>query len=218
NLINLTSPFYNQLHHFYVDGSPQASDVQFNNGSWHTVLVSGERAGGNSVFALDVTTPAAITTEAALASKVLWEFSDANMGLTFSTPAIAQTAAGAAGGNLGFTVFFGNGYNSPSQQPYLYALNPQTGAPLPGTPINLCAAVPGACNNALPNGLSSVVVTNNLGGIGAEATTVYAGDLQGNMWRVDVSNANSALWQVTLLFQASDGSGNRQPITTIPLI
>ncbi len=38
NLINLTSVYYNQQHHFYVDGSPQASDVQFSNGSWHTVL------------------------------------------------------------------------------------------------------------------------------------------------------------------------------------
>ncbi len=38
------------------------------------------------------------------------------MGLSYSTPAIAQTAAGASGANLGFTVFFGNGYNSPSQR------------------------------------------------------------------------------------------------------
>src|SRR6185437_13085792 len=90
NLEKLTSQFYNQQHLFYVDGSPQASDVQFSDGSWHTVLVGGERAGGNTVFALDVTNPTAITTEAALSSSVLWEFSDPNMGLSYSTPAIAQ--------------------------------------------------------------------------------------------------------------------------------
>lgn len=218
NLIKLTSPFYNEQHHFYVDDSPQAADVQFSDGSWHTVLVGGERAGGSTIYALDVTNPAAITTEQQLASSVLWEFSDPNMGLSYSTPMIAQTAAGANGSNLGFTVFFGNGYNSASQQPYLYAINPQTGASLPGTPINLCAAVAGACNSALANGLSSVVVTNNLGAIGAAATTVYAGDLQGNVWRIDVRNANSEDWVVTLLYQATDSSGNRQPITTMPLV
>jgi type IV pilus assembly protein PilY1 len=220
NLINLTSPFYNEQHHFYVDGSPQAGDVQFNDGSWHTLLVSGERAGGSTMFALDVSNPVGITTEAVLASDVMWEFSDPNMGLSFSTPAIAQTAAGAntASGYLGFTVFFGNGYNSPSQQPYLYAVNAQTGASLPGTPINLCAQVAGACNSSLPNGLSSVVAVNDLGGFGAPATTVYAGDLQGNVWRVNISNASSTSWTVTLLFQATDPSGNRQPITTAPVV
>ena len=89
-------------------------------------------------------------------------------------------------------MFFGNGYNSASQTPYLYALDPQTGASLPGTPINLCAAVPTACNNTLPNGLSSVTVTNNLGALGVPATTLYAGDLQGNVWRVDIHDPNPA--------------------------
>lgn len=218
NLIQLTNPFYNQQHRFFVDGPAQGTDVQFSDGSWHTVLVAGERAGGNTVFALDVTNPTAITTEAQLASSVLWEFSDPNMGLSFSTPAIAQTTYGASGNNLGFTVFFGNGYNSAAQTPYLYALDPHTGTSLPGTPINLCAAVPTACNSSLPNGLSSVVVTNNMGGVGAAATTLYAGDLQGNLWRVDISNANSLNWVVTLLFKATDPSGNAQPITTTPAV
>ncbi len=218
NLINLTSPFYNERHQFFVDGSAQASDVQFSDGSWHTVLVSGERAGGQTMFALDVTNPASLTTEDAVASAVLWEFSDPNMGYSYSTPAIAQTNYGATGSTLGFTVFFGNGYNSASQTPYLYAVNPQTGASLPGTPINLCAAVPSACNSTLPNGLSSVVTVNDVGGVGAPATTLYAGDLQGNLWRVNVSDPNPANWTVSVLFQATDPSGNRQPITTTPAI
>ncbi len=218
NLEKLTSPFYNEQHLFYVDGSPQASDVQFSDGTWHTVLVGAERGGGSTVFALDVTNPTAITTEAALASSVLWEFSDPNMGLGFSTPAIAQTAYGASASNLGFTVFFGNGYNSAAQKPYLYALDPKTGTLLPGMPIDLCSRVAGACNAALTNGLSSVVVTNSLGGLSAAATTLYAGDLQGNVWRVDIHDPNPANWVVSLLFQAADPSGTRQPITTTPLV
>ncbi|HTW75539.1 MAG TPA: PilC/PilY family type IV pilus protein [Steroidobacteraceae bacterium] len=219
NLINLTSPFYNEQHRFYVDGSPQASDVQFADGSWHTVLVSGERAGGQTMFALDVTNPAGITSESQLASDVLWEFSDPNMGYSYSTPAIVQTNYGATASTLGFTVFFGNGYNSASQTPYLYAVNPQTGQSLPGTPINLCAQVAGACNSAAANGLSSVVAVNDVGGVGAPATTLYAGDLQGNVWRVNVSDPNSANWTVSVLLKATDpATGNPQPITTTPAV
>src|SRR6185437_10427515 len=43
NLINLTNPYYNEDHQFYADGSPQVGDVQWNDQSWHTELVSGER-------------------------------------------------------------------------------------------------------------------------------------------------------------------------------
>jgi type IV pilus assembly protein PilY1 len=219
NLIQLTNPYYNETHHFFVDGSPQVADVQFNSGVWRTILVGSERAGGNDIYALDVTDPSSIHTENDLKSDVLWDFSDANMGMGFSTPAIAQTAVGASGGNLGFTVFFGNGYNSTAQTPYLYALDPQTGDELAGTPIDLCSKAPGACNSALPNGLSSVQVTNNLGSVGTAATTVYAGDLQGNLWRVDIRDPNPLNWTVSLLFQARDpSSGSPQPITTTPAV
>jgi type IV pilus assembly protein PilY1 len=216
DLNNLTSSYYNEQHRFYADGSPQASDVQFTDGSWHTVLVGGERAGGQTIYALDVTDPASITNESTLASKVLWEFTDGDMGYTYSTPVIAQTAAGATGSNLGFTVFFGNGYNSLSQRPYLYALDPQTGAYR--TVIDLCAKVPTACDLSKPNGLSSVVVVNTIGGVGAPNTTVYAGDLQGNLWKVDITSATPADWTATVLFQATDGSGARQPITSVPVV
>jgi type IV pilus assembly protein PilY1 len=223
NLINLTSPFYNEQHRFYVDGSPQAADVQFSDGTWHTIVVGGENAGGSTIYALDVTNPANITSpstesakESALASAVLWEFSDSGMGLSYSTPAIAQTALGASGSNLGFTVFFGNGYNSSSQRPILYAVDPKTGTT--EAKIDLCAQVPSACDTTKPNGLSSPVVINDIGGISAPATTLYAGDLQGNLWRVDISSATPASWTVTVLFQATDPSGARQPITTTPVV
>jgi type IV pilus assembly protein PilY1 len=50
------------------------------------------------------------------------------------------------------------------------------------------------------------------------ATTVYAGDLQGNVWRVDITNSNPTLWVTTVIYQARDNSGNMQPITTTPAI
>jgi type IV pilus assembly protein PilY1 len=207
NLTLLANPYYNAVHQYYVNGSPQASDVQFSDNSWHTLLVGAEAQGGKSVFALDVTNPAAITTETVLASDVLWDFTEADMGLGMSTPALTNTADG-------WQVFVGNGYNSRNQKPFLYALNPQTGAIT--TKIDLCAAVTTACNLAKSNGLSSVIAVNSSGQFTQASNLVYAGDLQGNLWRVNISNSNPAQWTVTVMFQARDASNNIQPITTSP--
>jgi type IV pilus assembly protein PilY1 len=209
NLIKLASPYYNAVHQFYVNGSPQASDVQFSDNSWHTVLVGVEAQGGTSVYALDVTNPAAINSEAALANDVLWDFTDVDMGLGFSTPAMAATAAG-------WAVFVGNGYNSPSQKPVLYALNVQNGSVI--KKLDLCASlVTNVCNMSASNGLSTVIAVNSSGQATGNANLVYAGDLQGNLWRINVSNPNPNSWTVTVLFQATDSSGNPQPITTSPV-
>src|SRR6516165_6627149 len=65
NLVKLVNPFYNQQHQYFVNGSPRAADVQFaSDNSWHSVLVGTEGAGGNTVFALDVTAPDSLVTEA----------------------------------------------------------------------------------------------------------------------------------------------------------
>jgi type IV pilus assembly protein PilY1 len=209
NLILLANPYYNAVHHFYVNGSPQASDVQFSDNSWHTVVVGTESQGGGSMYAIDVTNPAAITSESVLASDVLWDFTDPDMGLDFSTPALTNTADG-------WQVFVGNGYNSRYQKPFLYAVNPQTGATT--TKIDLCAAVPTACNLSASNGLSTVVAVNSSGQLTQNSNLVYAGDLQGNLWRVNISNSNPALWTVSVMFQARDASNNTQPITTSPAV
>jgi len=210
NLVKLVNPYYNEQHQFFVNASPQAYDVQFAANNWHTVLIGGEGAGGMGIYAIDVTTPTSAANETQLASQVLWDFTDANMGYSFSNPAAQQVAAGTL-------VFFGNGYDSPTGQPYLYALNVQTGAIV--AKINLCAAVAGVCNLAVTNGLSSVSVVNSGGQLAGIANLVYAGDLQGNMWRVDVSNANPGNWTVSVMFQARDSVlNNPQPITVTPAV
>lgn len=215
NLINLTAPLYNQSHLFFVDGSPQSDDVQFSDGSWHTLLVSGENAGGSSIFALDVTNPSNLTTEANLVNAVLWEFTDVDMGLSYSEPKIAQIATSSTS-ILKFAVFFGNGYNSPNNADILYAVDPQTGTII--KKIDLCAEVSGACDTSKPNGLSTVTFGQNDGLQASPMTRVYAGDLQGNLWTVDISNANPVQWKARLLMQAKDSTGTRQPITTEPLV
>ncbi len=215
NLYNLTAPLYNQSHLFFVDGSPQSGDVQFSDNSWHTLVISGENAGGKSVFALDVTNPTNINSETTLAQSVLWEFTDSDLGLTYSPPQVAEIGSSSST-PLTFAVFFGNGYNNPNNNAVLYAVNPQTGTLL--TKINLCTAVPSACNANAPQGLSSVTVANSNGLQGVPITVVYAGDLQGNLWAVDVTDPSPANWAARLLFQARDASGNAQPITTSPVV
>ena len=215
NLYNLSAPLYNQSHLFFVNGSPQSSDVQFSDTTWHTVLVGGENAGGKSIYAIDVTSPTTLNTEAKLASALLWEFTETDMGFSYGQPQIGLINSNNYT-TMSSAVFFGNGYNSPNNKAIFYAINPQNGQII--RKIDLCAAVAGACSSTLPEGLSTVALGQLDGLQGQPTTQVYAGDLQGNLWAIDVSNANPSLWKVRLLFQARDPSGNRQPITTAPLV
>lgn len=127
NLASLTSSLYNLSHLYFVDGSPQSADVQFADSSWHTLLVGGENGGGNSIYALDITNPMSLLTETGLAQNVLWEFTDGDMGLSYSQPQIAQIGVSYSNPYT-FAVFFGNGYNNPHNTSVLYAIDPQTGA------------------------------------------------------------------------------------------
>lgn len=214
NLYHLTAQLYNQNHMFFVDGSPQSGDVQFSDASWHTLLVGGENAGGKSIYALDITNPS-FANETAMASSVLWEFSETDLGLTYSQPQIGMINTNSELTKR-FAVFFGNGYNSANNKAVLYAVDPKTGTLI--RKIDLCAAVPDACNPSNPEGLSNVALGQIDGLQGQPITSVYAGDLQGNLWAVDVSDADPSQWQARVLFQARDPTGNPQPITTTPLV
>jgi type IV pilus assembly protein PilY1 len=170
NLSTLSTSTYNSdssLHKYYVDGTSVTSDVYFG-GAWHTVLVGTLGGGGREVFALDVTNPDNIT--------LLWEFTsqtDADLGYTFAAPVIAKLHSGEWG------VIVGNGYNGNNGNASLLILNIATGA----TIKKLATSVSGN------NGLSSPVVLDaNSDGI---ADYVYAGDLQGNVWRFDLIGASS---------------------------
>lgn len=215
NLYYLTQPTYNQNHLFYVNATPQVGDVQFSDSTWRTLLVGGEGAGGNSIYAIDVTNPNTFTSEANIKTSILWEYSDTDLGLTYSQPQLAQI--GLANANPGnFAVFFGNGYNSTNNHSVLYALNPQTGSLI--RKMDFCTLVAGSCDANAPQGLSTVAVANIDGLQGQPVQRVYAGDLQGNLWSVDVSSTDPNAWTVRLLFQARDANGNKQPITTEPVV
>lgn len=215
-LINLTQPTYNAAHKFYVNGSPVVGDVQFKvaDTNWHTLLLGGLNNGGNSVYALDVTTPPTSSdTEASIAKKVRWEFTDADLGRTFSRPTTARIKTGSgSSATTQFVAIFGSGYNNADGKPYLYVVNAETGALI--QKVDLCGASTKYCDSAKANGLSSPVAVSPDGS--GLVTMVYAGDLQGNLWRIDLPATGS--WSGTQVFKAKDSLGNPQPITTMPVI
>lgn len=202
NLINLTRPTY--THKFYVDGSPMAGDAYFGNvsnasPSWKTVLVGGLNSGGKSIYALDITSPTTFD-----ATKILWEFSDsADLGYTYSQPQIGRL------NNGDWVAVFGNGYNSTNDRAYLYVVRLYDGAQLAKIPAGTATA----------NGLSTPILRDN--GSDKIIDYVYAGDLQGNLWKFDLSAANPASWGVSNggnpLFLAQNGL-DRQPITAQPKV
>ncbi|MEP6941599.1 MAG: PilC/PilY family type IV pilus protein [Betaproteobacteria bacterium] len=195
-------------HHYQVDGSPTIADAYYS-GAWHTLLAGGLGGGGQGIYALDVTDPSAFT-QANAASIVRWEFSDANdadMGYAFSQPLIVKTNNGR------WSVIVGNGYNnseddgtlSSSGHAILFVLDAETGA--------VRAKIDtGAGSVATPNGLSGPIAVDTTGdGI---ADVVYAGDLNGNMWKFDLSSSSPGAWNVA--FGGAPLFASGQPITVRP--
>src|SRR5262249_16027385 len=80
-------------------------------------------------------------------------------------------------------------------------------------------SVPGG-STATPNGLATPAAVDFNGDVNVDY--VYAGDLLGNMWKYDLTNASPSNWQVAYsasgvakpLYVAADSSGNLQPITS----
>lgn len=230
----------NYQHQFYVDGTPTVADVYDSTSTaspswrkWKTILVCGLKYGGQGYFALDVTEPPeASDSESTIASKVLWEFSDADdadLGYSFSTPIIAPVKGSSYSStaplqNARWVVIFGNGYNNSEADGHasttghacLYILDAMTGTLLKKIDTGV-----GSTTN--PNGLASPAVVDVDGDFLADY--VYAGDLQGNLWKFDLTSTSISNWDVAYhdddgnpepLFQATDPDGNPQPITVMP--
>jgi len=73
--------------------------------------------------------------------------------------------------------------------------------------------------NGPSNGLGMPVAVDTNGDGTVDA--VYAGDLQGNLWKFDLSSTSPSAWGVAFggapLFSAKSATGVAQPITTQPL-
>jgi type IV pilus assembly protein PilY1 len=210
----LTSPSY--AHRFFVDGSPIYSDARIN-GTWRSILLGGLRSGGQGIYALDITDPRNFS-----ADDVLWEFTDSDdpdLGFTFGQPTIARMANGQ------WAAIFGNGFNntlndghvSASGDAVLYIAFLEQG--INGWSTGDFIKIPthsGSINR--PSGLGSPGVVDIDGDFTADY--IYAGDINGKLWKFDVSSASPSAWTVDFngqaLFEARSPSGGVQPILERP--
>ncbi len=226
NLYKLADPAYKDGHAYYVNGEMTVADVTF--GTTHKkILVGGLGAGGQAFFALDISNANA-TTSADVTGKLLWEISDtssgmANLGYSYSRPSIARMKIGTS---TQWVVIVGNGYSNTQAdgtvgdgKASLFILNAQNGSLIKEISTN-------SGSPAAPNGLSSpTAVDINSDGL---VDYVYAGDLDGHLWRFDVGSSNQSDWTVafsgqpfaTLLGPASGTAGTQppQPITIPPRV
>lgn len=221
----------NYAHRMFVDATPFSGDVDLNNtdgvasGSapdWRTIVVGGLGKGGRGVYALDMTTPNA-TSEIDAASKVLWEFPNAstdatvkaNVGYVFGRPLIVKTKA------KGWVVLVASGYNNGTGADnsggdghgYLFILNART-----GELIKAIDTTVGTTSS--PSGMAQIAAFVEDADYNNLVSQVYAGDLNGNVWRFDLSHAsdinNWSVKRLAILKDGTSGTVNTQAVTTEP--
>jgi type IV pilus assembly protein PilY1 len=221
NLSKLTGQSY--AHKYFVDGTPMVNDVQIS-GAWKTYLVGGLNWGGRAYYALDIT-DTSIFTEANASTIVRWEFTNANdgdLGYTLIQPTYAPFKGSAQQivkmHNGKWAVIVGNGYNSDSGKAalFIFFLDHTGSTWTAGTDfIKLVADATGP-NNGLSTPTPYDFDNDGL------VDYIYAGDLQGNVWKFNVTSATPASWSVAFsgvpLYVAKDASANRQPITTAVMV
>jgi Tfp pilus tip-associated adhesin PilY1 len=174
------------VHKYFVDGRLDVHKFTTTTGATttsQTILAGSLGAGGRGLFALDVT-DAVATTETDAATKVLWEITNtstgfANLGYTYGAPTLLTLPDGTA------ALAIGNGYNNTSANnstgnghASLFLINAKTGALIQEFDT-------GSGSTTSPNGLSSpsFLDTNSDG----KKDVAYAGDIDGNLWKFDLS-------------------------------
>lgn len=213
------------VHQYYVDGPLSETDAYLPvAGRWANVVL-GSTGGGagvaasngvsprTGVFAIDMTTLNSGTT-GFTASNVLWEVgSDVTgfeeVGYVLVEPEAGPTVSG------DWVAIFGNGYESKSCRAQLFVVNVETGALIKKIDTGVGSGNCADKTNTNRNGLGGVRVVrdSNKQIIGA-----YAGDLQGNMWKFDLSAASSTNWKVDLAGVPMFTAGPAKPITAAPSV
>ncbi len=226
------------------DATPAVADA-YVGGQWKSVLVSGVGAGGQGIFALDVTNPATFTKD-----NVLWEFTDRDspaMGNVIGTPKILKLRTTDAGPSVTpaykWYAVVASGVNN-------YAADGTTTASITGNPSIFIIDISNPTTTAWSEGTnfwrielpqSSTAIAKGLVGFttvenfqtGA-TDSLYAGDLQGNVWKLDftlkgtvslTTNASTNLTRFNFkvgtsntFFVAKDGAAVLQPISGEPVI
>jgi type IV pilus assembly protein PilY1 len=221
NMWHLADRNYASNHRFFVDGSPTIADVCTSPSTsntqlcaaasnWKTILVGGLNKGGCGYYALDVTDPTS--------PKGLWEFTNPNLGYSYGNPVIAKRKNGkwVVIISSGYNNYPGNGCgNSGDGNGHVFVLDAVTGALLDDIPTNTALATP-AGSTATPSGLGKLNAWIDDAAV-AVADRLYAGDMLGNVWRIDFDdNYAPDGKEAVRLAQLKDGNNNPQPITVKP--
>jgi len=197
-------------HNFYVDATPGSGDLHYE-GAWHTWLVGGLGSGGAAIYAIDVTSPTNFSPEITAAGLVMGEWSSAtiscqnvsscgkSLGNTYGQPQIRRFHNGTWG------AIFGNGYGSTSGDAGIYVMTVNQ------TSGQILFYYLSTATSGTSNGIASVTPAD----LDGDHITdyVYAGDLNGHVWRFDLTSTNPSNWAVTTggpLFKTQSG----QPITS----
>jgi type IV pilus assembly protein PilY1 len=174
-------------HEYFVDLPPVLARIRKGIES-RTILICGERGGGDAYFALDVTGDEPIP---------LWEFRDPELGESWSIPFIGRLKI--SQGEWKLAAFFGSGFKGSPPRENIYAVDVEGGGVIgkvelngpPGDPVN-----------------SPRVVDSDDDGF---VDLLYVGDLGGKVFKVSL-DSDPASWSNKQLFTAESG----QPIS-IPM-
>ena len=232
--------------HFSInDATPVVAEAYVGTG-WRSVLVSGVGAGGQGLYALDVTNPTSFSR-----SNVMWEFTDRDspeMGNVIGTPKILKMRTSALNATPAYKYYAvvasgannyrADGFASATGNPSIFIIDlsrkpsdfPTERPWTEGT--NFWRIELPQTSTAIAKGLVGFTTVENFQTGATES--LYAGDLQGNVWKLDfslkgtgslTSNAatnftafNFKVNTSTKFFIAIDSAGTAQPISSEPVI
>jgi type IV pilus assembly protein PilY1 len=193
-------------HQYFVDGSPKAYTLDGNNdgdlldvGTDQVIIVLGERRGGTSYSALDVTDPDD--------PQYLWRIDNANstitgipnpttiiseMGQSWSEPATGKVQAGTVGSETDTIVtVIGGGYNEDDPHTKgrgLFIINALTGALVKGYTVADSGTYPILADMTYCIPSMVLTVDTNYDGY---INRVYVGDTGGQLWRFGFQKENA---------------------------
>ena len=184
-------------HDFYVDSSPKAYDVYLKGKlKWTTVIVTGERGGGNYYFAVNVDDPAN--------PQIIWEWTDSSLGLTWGKPEIGRVKVA---GVTRYVTFLSGGYSTTDNKGNsFHVVGIESGIILKSfTGI-------GSIDNKVVSGATAYDKDND-----GFIDYVYFGDTKGTLWKVDVTDPDPNNWTLYEFFKPSS-IAKRKPIFYPPAV
>jgi type IV pilus assembly protein PilY1 len=208
-------------HQYFVDGPLAEADAYVmapgaSTASWRNYLTGTLGSGGRAVFALDVTDTANLN-----ASSVRWELSsadDPDIGYVLSNVRIGVLPNGR------WVAVFGNGYGSTSGNAVLFVVDLEDAASSSAS-VRASAIHKTVLDSTGSNGLGGVTLIHDV--TTGRTSTIYVGDLKGNLWKLDynpptgVPVPGSPLFAANggaAFFTATDSVGVAQPITSSPAV